>query len=123
MAGVHSFEDLRVWQEARTLTREIYAVTGGAGLARDYGLVSQLRRSAVSVMANIAEGFSRGRPREFSQYLSIARASCAELRSHLYVALDTHQLRQEDFFRLLRAALGISRMLTALKLAVTRKGV
>ncbi len=88
MSTVTKFEDLRIWQEARQLVREIYHLTNTSVLSRDYGLSSQLQRSAVSVMANIAEGFERSSNKEFVQYLFQAKASCGELRSHLYVVKD-----------------------------------
>ena len=88
MADVKRFEDLIAWQKARVLTKGIYRATKTGALAKDFGLAGQTQRAAVSIMANIAEGFERNRPGEFHQYLSTAKASCAEVRSHLYVALD-----------------------------------
>lgn len=76
------------WQKARLLTREIYALTRTAVERRDRGLSDQMRRASVSIMANLAEGFDRGGRGEFHQFVVIAKASCAELKSHLYVALD-----------------------------------
>ncbi|WP_218915689.1 four helix bundle protein [Desulfobacca acetoxidans] len=66
----------------------MYLVATKGELSRDFGFRDQIRRSAVSVMANLAEGFERGRRTEFHQFISIAKSSCAELRSHLYLALD-----------------------------------
>ena len=85
---IEEFEDLIAWRKARELTREVYRVTRQGKLAKDYGLSRQIQRAAVSIMSNIAEGFERGNPREFHQFLSVAKASCAEVRSQLYVALD-----------------------------------
>lgn len=78
---VERFEDLIAWQRARALTNAIYEVTRNGSLERDYGLARQMQRAAVSVMSNIAEGFERNRDGEFHQFLSIAKGSCAELRS------------------------------------------
>lgn len=75
-------------EKARELTKKVYEVTGNGHFARDFGLRDQVRRTSVSIMANIAEGFERARQAEFHQFLSIAKSSCAELRSHLYVAHD-----------------------------------
>ena len=94
---IEGFEDLLAWQKARALTALIYRITGERALARDFGLRNQIRRTAVSVMSNIAEGFERGRPAEFHQFLSIAKASCAELRSQLYVALDAGYINEALF--------------------------
>src|SRR5712691_5585405 len=79
---IEKFEDFIAWQKARKLTAEIYGVTDRGRFASDFGLKDQIRRAAVSVMSNIAEGFERGRATEFHQFLSVAKGSCAELRSH-----------------------------------------
>ena len=81
MAKVERFEDLIAWQKARGLTRAIYEVTRNGDFAKDYGLSGQIQRAAVSIMSNIAEGFERGGRGEFHQFLSTAKASCAEVRS------------------------------------------
>ena len=91
---IRSFQDLIAWQKARILTAKIYRITSEGAFARDFGLKDQIRRAAVSVMSNIAEGFERGRPTEFHQFLSIAKGSCAELRSQLYVAVDAGYLNK-----------------------------
>jgi four helix bundle protein len=82
-ARIERFEELIAWQKARTLSREIYEVTRRGAFARDFGLSGQIQRAAVSIMSNIAEGFERGGRGEFHQFLSTAKASCAELRSQL----------------------------------------
>ena len=91
------FEDIVAWQKARELTADIYRLSQQERLRRDFALRDQIVRAAISIMANIAEGFERGRLPEFHQYLSISKASCAELRSHLYVALDAGYLSTEEF--------------------------
>ena len=88
MSKIQRFEDLIAWQKARELTKEIYTITRQGEFAQDYGLSGQIQRAAVSIMSNVAEGFERGGRGEFQQFLSIAKASCAELRSQLYVGLD-----------------------------------
>ncbi|MBN1847559.1 MAG: four helix bundle protein [Deltaproteobacteria bacterium] len=82
------FEDIEAWQKARELTREIYAVTVNGPFSKDFGLRGQIRRAAVSAMSNIAEGFGRCGNKGFSQFLSRARGSIAEVQTQLYVALD-----------------------------------
>ncbi len=93
-AQARKFEDVIAWQKARELTKAIYGVTQQSAFAKDWGLTGQLQRATVSIMANIAEGFERGKPREYLHFLAIAKASCAEVRSHLYVALDIGYLDQ-----------------------------
>ncbi len=79
MSGsIERFEDLIAWQKARVLTRQIYQLTSEVPFSRDFGLKDQIRRAAISIMSNIAEGFERNRPAEFHQFLSVAKASCAE---------------------------------------------
>jgi len=88
MPAFTRLDEIQVWQKARVVTRRIYTITGGGGLGRDFGLRDQIRRSGVSVMANIAEGFGRGSDHEFADFLNIAHGSVTETQSHLYVALD-----------------------------------
>ncbi len=109
------------WQRARALAREIYAVTREPVFKGDFGLTSQMQRAAVSVMANIAEGFERSRPTEFHQFLSTAKASCAELRSHLYVALDAGYLPSERFGELMVQADEVARVIGGLRASIERK--
>jgi four helix bundle protein len=85
-----SFESLRIWQQARTLAREIYAMTALPAVKRDRSLVSQLRRASVSILSNIAEGFEHGTRREFRRVLGMAKASAGEVRAQLYVIEDVH---------------------------------
>ena len=119
--GIKRFEELIAWQKARVLTREIYEVTEHGSFARDYGLKDQIRRAAVSIMSNIAEGFERGRPSEFHQFLSIAKGSCAELRSQLYIALDTHHIREDVFNGLMSQASEVAQIVGGLRVAVQRQ--
>ena len=75
MAKIEKFEDIEAWKKARELAREIYAISNEGLFARDFGLRDQIRRAAVSVMSNIAEGFERGGDVEFRRFLSIAKGS------------------------------------------------
>ena len=97
MATFKRFEEILAWQKARLATKLIYQVTGRGDFARDFGLRDQIRRSSVSIMANIAEGYGRRSDKEFSNFLNIAHGSIAETQSHLYVALDLNYLNQIDF--------------------------
>ena len=118
---IEKFEDLIAWQKARLLTAEIYKITSENRFARDYGLKDQIQRAAVSVMSNLAEGFERGRPSEFHQFLSVAKASCAELRSQLYVAFDVGYVDEEHFHKLMKAAQEVGQIIGGLRAAVERK--
>lgn len=111
MATFQSFEEIEVWQTARDFVREIYAVTGNDRFARDYGLCSQIRRAAVSIISNVAEGFERNGSGEFVQFLSIAKGSTGEVRAQLYVALDQKYIDEATFERLSRTSGEISRQI------------
>ena len=115
------FEDLVAWQKARALTKSVYQVTKRGEFAKDFGLTNQIQRAAVSVMSNIAEGFERGRRTEFHQYLSIAKSSCGEVRSQLYVAFDVGYLQKPTFNALLTQAEEVSRVVGGLKAAVQKQ--
>ncbi len=121
MSKIDRFGELIAWQKARHLAKAVYTSTRRDGFSRDLGLSNQIQRAAVSIMANIAEGFERGRRAEFHQFLSTAKASCAETGSHLYVALDIGYLKQEEFERLLRQAEEVGRVVGGLRSAVQKQ--
>ena len=118
MGKIEKFEELIAWQKARSLTKTIYKVSREGDFARDFGLAGQIQRASVSIMANIAEGFERNRLGEFHQFLSVAKASCAEVRSHLYVALDTGYLKPEEFATLSNMAEEVARIVGGLRSSV-----
>jgi four helix bundle protein len=88
MATVQKFEDLECWQEARKLVKMIYEFTKKKRFDRDFDLISQLKRSTISIMANIAEGFHRKSNKDFMKFLDYSRSSIAETLSHCFIALD-----------------------------------
>ena len=94
MALIRKFEDILAWQEARKLVQEVYRVTREGAFARDFGLRDQIQRAAVSVMANIAEGFDCESHVEFARFLGIARRSAVEVQSLLYIAQDVGYSRR-----------------------------
>ena len=97
MATIKQFENLFSWQKARELTSYIYTLTKKPEFYRDRGLTNQIQRSAVSVMANQAEGFSRGTKQELINYFYIAKASAGEVQSHLYIASDLQYINTSEF--------------------------
>lgn len=94
--SIKYFEDLSVWKLSRELTNRIYKITADGRFSKDFGLCDQIRRAAVSIMSNIAEGFERGGNQEFVQFLSIAKGSCGEVRSQLYVAIDQNYIDNKE---------------------------
>lgn len=115
------FEELVAWQKARVLAKEIYLASSSGEFSRDFGLRDQMRRAAVSIMSNIAEGFERGNPGDFHRFLSIGKGSSREIRSQLYVALDVGYLDQSKFESLMTMAEESSRIVSGLRTAVESK--
>jgi four helix bundle protein len=118
---MEDFKDLRVWAKAHELTLNVCQKTRGFPKEEMYGLTSQMRRSAASVGANIAEGCGRRSDGEMRRFLQIARGSANELEYHLLLAKDLHLLQTADFADLEARVLEIERMLASL--AATVKGV
>src|SRR5712691_4915700 len=121
MNGIKRFEDIRAWQKARVLTATIYRESEVGTFARDFPLRDQIRDAAISTQSNIAEGFDRNRPREFHQFLSISKASCAEVRSHLYTAFDVGHIDDEKLHSLMRQADDVARDISALRTSIERR--
>ena len=118
---IEKFADLIAWQKARELTKDIYRVTKHGDFLKNFGLRDQIRRSSVSIMSNLAEGFERGGRSEFHQFLVYAKGSCAELRSQLYVALDVEYIDAVTFQNLDNLARETSRLIGGLRAAVSRQ--
>jgi len=112
MATYKSFEDMPVWQSARELAVRVYRTTAKGKLREDYGLRNQMQRAAVSVSSNIAEGFERGSKQESIQFLYIAKASCGELRSQLFIANDIGCIDNADSKNLLKSATNVSKQIS-----------
>lgn len=91
------FEDIESWKEGRVLCRMVYDATEKGRFKNDFGLKDQIRRAAVSVMSNIAEGFDSRSNMEFRRFLVIARRSASEVKSQLYVALDRAHITRKEF--------------------------
>ena len=96
MAKVNRFEELECWQEARNFVRLIYELTKKDPFRKDFELVGQIKRSAISSMANIAEGFHRNSSKDFMRFLDYSRSSIAETLSHCYIALDQKYISQSE---------------------------
>lgn len=111
MPTITRFEEIHAWQTARELTGQIYTVSNQGTFARDFGLRDQMRRAAVSIMSNVAEGFESDTQAQFIRYLGLAKASAGELRAQLYVALDAGYLDDKTFRHLFDQAEKCSRQL------------
>jgi four helix bundle protein len=108
------FENLEVWIDARQFTKKVYILSSIGPLKRDYYLRDQLRKSCISVVSNIAEGYERGGDREFHQFLSHAKASAGEMRAQLFLCFDLGYITRDDFINLRAESLSISRQLSGL---------
>ncbi|MCU0502004.1 MAG: four helix bundle protein [Anaerolineae bacterium] len=108
------FEELDVWQRARELTKSVYDLSALGAFARDFGLRDQMRRAAVSIMSNIAEGFESRTQALFIEFLGRARSSAGELRAQLYIALDCSYLTQDQFADAMRQAETCSKQIARL---------
>ena len=97
MATINRFEDLIAWQKARKLAATVYTASRKGAFAKDFSLADQIRRAAVSIGSNIAEGFDRGNNKEFITFLGIAKGSAAEVRSQFYTAFDVGHLSDCEF--------------------------
>lgn len=97
MGTIHRFEEIEAWQTARQLTKTVYDLTARGPFSHDFGLRDQMRRYAVSIMSNIAEGFESRTRALFAEFLGRAKASAGELRAQFYVAHDAGYLTQDQF--------------------------
>ena len=120
MSKVERFEDLQVWRMAHDLSVAIYQLTKDGEFSRDWGLRNQIQRASVSVMSNIAEGFERYSRQEFKQFLSIARGSCAEVRSQIQLAKSLGYINDADCFAIYEKCIALSRAIGGLRSSLDR---
>ena len=107
------FLELIYWQKARLLVKEIYQISSVFPTTEQYGLSSQLRRAAVSIPSNIAEGYGRASRAEYVRFLNIARGSCYEVETQLILALDLGFLKEETATQSFQLCSEIGKMLNA----------
>jgi four helix bundle protein len=107
------FEDIKAWQEARVLVSMVYETTKSTkGFSNDYRFRDQIQAAAVSIMSNVAEGFSRRTTKEFAQFLFIAKGSAAEVQSQLCVALDQGYINKDKFAELYSKSDEVARLIS-----------
>jgi four helix bundle protein len=114
MSTIKSFMEIKGWQAARDLSREIFELTSIGPFSKDFGLKDQINRASGSVMDNIAEGFDRGGTREFLQFLSYSRGSCGEVRSQLFRAYDRKYIDENVFLELEKRTIEVGKIITGL---------
>ncbi|MEK7180183.1 MAG: four helix bundle protein [Patescibacteria group bacterium] len=106
---IEKFEDIIAWQKAMELTLSIYKTFKGS---EDFGFRDQIQRASVSIMNNIAEGFERRGDKELKHFLFVAKGSCGEIRSMLYLALDLKYISKEQYEKYYNLCIEISRLLS-----------
>lgn len=114
MATFKRFEDIQAWQKARVLSGQIYDLTSNGNFAKDFELRNQIRRSAVSIMSNIAEGQGRRTDKDFANFLNMSLGSIAETKSHMYLAGDLGYIEREKFDKIYEKLDELGRMVFAL---------
>jgi four helix bundle protein len=114
--SIEKFEDVVAWQKAKEQSIQVYRYFESS---RDFGFRDQVQRASVSVMNNIAEGFERQTNKEFKQFLFIAKGSCAEVRSMLYLASELEMIDREQFQKIMQLNLQTSRILAGLIKSLT----
>lgn len=108
---IKNFEDIISWQKAKELTLSIYRLNKNI---KDFTFKDQIQRAVISIMNNVAEGYERSGNKEFKKFLYIAKGSCGEVRSMLYLALELHYINKNDFDKLFCLSIEISRLLSGL---------
>src|SRR6478609_5589265 len=112
MATIERFEDIEAWRLGRKAVNRVYDLSSVEPFSRDFALVNQIRRAAISVISNIAEGFERDGNKEFIQFLAIAKGSCGEVRSQLYIAADRRYITQSELEEVQQVLIETSRTLS-----------
>ena len=120
--AINSFRDLRVWQAGMDLVEQIYRLTQLFPNHEQYGLTNQLRRCAISIPSNIAEGHAREHLKEYLYHISISQGSLAELQTQLEIAERLSYLPAEHYEQLLKTAESLSRQLYALRNSLSQRG-
>ena len=112
MGKFNSFEEINSWQKSRLFNKRIYEITENTIFKKDFDLVRQIRRASISISSNIAEGFERNTDKEFFYFLYVSKASAAEVRSQLYLALDLNYISKIEFDELYLNVSDISKLLS-----------
>jgi len=114
----NSYRELQVWRLSMQLTKDVYAVTKNSSSDERFGLISQLRRAAVSIPSNIAEGQARYSQREFLRFLSNARGSLAEVETQLLLSTELGYVPESEMQKLTRKTAEVGRLLNGLYSAI-----
>jgi four helix bundle protein len=114
MSTIREFEEIEAWAEARLIVRRVYSIIATKPFCTDYSLKDQIKRAAVSIMSNIAEGFERDNNKEFIYFLSISKGSCGEVRSLIYIAFDQKYIDIELFEEFIKKLRELAKLINGL---------
>lgn len=117
---MNNFKDLIVWRKSRELVKFLYELTVKFPQEEKYGLVSQIRRSAISIPSNIAEGCGKSSSKEFTRFLEIANSSCYEIETQIIISTDLRFITDDDFISVNEKIQEIQKMLFALRKSVNK---
>lgn len=120
-AVINNYRDLRVWQAGMNLVECVYRITQEFPKSEIYGLTGQMRRAAVSVPSNIAEGHVREHLKEYLQFVAMAQGSLAELQTQAEIALRLGYVSQSEYDQVSNSAISLAKQLYSLRNALTRK--
>jgi four helix bundle protein len=116
MAGFKSFEEIKAWKKGHDLVLELYHITNTSkGLSSDFGLKDQLRRAAVSITSNIAEGHERNTKKDFARFLNMSKGSAAEVRNQILIARDLNYITVDEYESMRSKLIEIGSMLSGLR--------
>ncbi len=118
---MHNFKELKIWQKSRQLTKEIYLVTQNFPKEEKYDLVSQIRRSSVSIPSNIAEGSGRESKKEFIRFLNISISSAFELETQIIISSDLGYIKEQKYIILIEEINEIQKMIFGLRKSIEKK--
>lgn len=116
MAKINTFRELLIWQKAMALITNLYKITSDFPQNEQYGLTSQIRRSAISIASNIAEGFGRNSKLDFNRFLNIAMGSLFEVQTQIEISKNLNYLTETDFESLFEKSREIERMISSFQL-------
>ena len=117
---MHNFKELKVWQRARGFVKDVYLITQKFPAEEKFGLISQIRRAAVSIPSNIAEGSGRNSKNDYAHFVDIANGSAFEIETQLYIASDLGYISQQDFDFILSQLQEIEKMLYKFRLSFSK---
>ena len=123
MATITDFRDLKCWQEAREIAKDIYGLTRQGDFAKDFGLRDQIQRAAVSIGSNIAEGFERDSNQELVKFLSYAKGSAGEVISQLHTAFDVGYISNDALEMMVSRLKGASALIARFQASIRSSAI